>query len=102
MVRRTHAASATARTDTHAPCSMKRSATAVCLALSRVNSRTSTLVSTASIALCDTPPDCLLHLLDRRPFGWPVWKQSLVNVQGRILPCALDDNLIALFLPFDH
>src|ERR671914_2477143 len=90
-----------ARCGTHAPLATKASATATCFTSSRVMSRTSTLVSTARMALLDVPPDSVLHLLDGSPF-WCLREQHPMNIFGRIAARLPDDNPVTILVPLEH
>src|SRR5438552_605056 len=90
-----------AKCGIHAPLAMKASATASCLASSRVMSRTSTLVSTARMALLDVHPDSVPQLFEASPF-WRLREQHPMNVQRRIAACLADDDAVAILIPLEH
>src|SRR2546425_7653151 len=63
--------------------------------------RTSTLVSTARMALLDVPPDSVFHVLDGSPF-WSLREQDPMNVFGRIAARLPDDNPVTILVPLEH
>src|SRR5262245_32247679 len=95
-------ASASARTGTHAPLFIKRSAVVVWLGSSRVMMRSRMLVSTARMLLPDVIRDPLFQCLQGFSFRWSVGKYRPMNVLGGEPACAAHYNLIALFVPLQN
>src|SRR5450756_145709 len=93
-------ASASANTDTHAPCCIKASATATCLGSSLVSNRTRTFLSTARMASPDVPQDALLQFAQPSWCGVRVPEELPVNLYGTVPPRSPDHHRVPLFVPF--
>src|SRR5262249_30658533 len=99
----TQIVSASTRSDSQAPSDMNSSATLACLGSSIVMIRTTTFVSTLTIALFHIVADTLSKLFDRLWFRW-FGENGPMNVLGRILNAAANNKLIPVFVdvPFDY
>src|SRR5204863_9900902 len=97
---RTQTASARARIDTQAPCCMKRSAIAACRESSRAIILTMTFESAAPMPLPNVLSNSVLQLLKSSSLRRSFREQRPMDVHGRILARATDNDLIAVLVPF--
>ena len=65
------------------------------------SARASTEVSTARIALSGVAPDALLQLIESPRFGRLNSKYGPMDILGTEAPGAADDDVAALFVPFE-
>src|SRR5580693_5646052 len=96
---KTHVASISTSSDTHAPPAAKASATATCFASSRVRRRTRTFVSTACMSLPYRARDARLELGERPRRGRPSREERAMHVLRAVPPRAPHDDEAALLVP---
>src|SRR5262245_815447 len=99
---RTRTASTSTRWGTQAPPATNASAAFTCFASSRVTRRTSTLVSTARMALSHVPPDAFPQLVESPGLWWPLRKHRPMHVLRRETPGSADNDLFAVLVPLEY